>query len=376
MKSSKDTWRCGEQGSALPIVIWVTLIISTLLFAMHNRLSLDRMFYGDLQALAGARQSNRDLFQYIILYLQQDESKYDIAEDMVFPLDQLPEQFSGVEVELWDEGSKLNPNNVPLPLLSAYFAGETEIFNALQNHFFNTKGSIASDSVVRTDFFLSNAELKEVLLTKEKMEKGDLWQDLTVFSPAVLGLIDGEVLLSLLLRWGEEYDHTSALRVIDEFNRNRKDLIGLDGFNRLAAELHLTQKLEVEEIQDLLIMDGGINPNFISPRFLEALFTRKNNEATYGFYDLDEFRKNNPFTEESVFEYYLQTLHNIPIAQEELWKIFTLETKIWGVRIKLPVSGERYLETSAILRRERDELNTSSQIRVLSYKEETKIEPM
>ena len=374
MKGLRGLRRCREKGSALLIVIWVTLIISTLLLATHNRLSLDRMFYAEHDALIVARRRSRDLLQYVILYLQQDKTRYDTEEEMVFPADQLPDpSFSEAEVELWDEGSKLNPNNAPLPLLSAYFAGEARFFDTVQNQLFNVDGNAAYEQVVRNDFFLSKAELSEVFLTDEKPGEDEFRQDLTVFSPAVLGLIDGEVMVSLLLRWGEEYDHTTVLRIIDDFNRNRKDLISLGGFNELAARLHLDLVLEADDINDLLIMEGGLNPNLISARFLEALFKQKNNEVTYGFYDLDEFRENNPFTEESVFEYYLQTLHNIPVTSEEIWKIFTLETKIWGVRIKVPVSDGRVLETTAVLRRERDELNTKSRIRVLSYQEKTKI---
>ena len=105
---------------------------------------------------------------------------------------------------------------------------------------------------------------------------------------------------------------------------------------------------------------------------MEALFKQKNNEVTYGFYDLTNSEQN-PFIEKSVFEYYLQTLHNIPVTSEEIWKIFALETKIWGVRMRVPVSTGRLLETTAVLRRERDELMTKSRIRVLAYEEQTKI---
>ena len=111
----------------------------------------------------------------------------------------------------------------------------------MQNRLFGVDGEAAYGQVVRKDFFLSKAELNEVFLTggKGKQGKAEFRQDLTVFSPAILGLLDGEVLVSLLLRWGEEYDQTTVLRIIDDFNRNRKDLISLGSFNELAARLHL-----------------------------------------------------------------------------------------------------------------------------------------
>lgn len=376
MKGWNGLRRSGEEGNALLIVIWVTLVLSTLHLAAHNRLSLDRIFYAEHDALVVARRRSRDLFHHVILYLQQDKTRYDTKEEMVFPVEELLDPgLSGAEVELWDEGSKLNPNNAPLPLLSAYFAGEAGCFDAVQNRLFGVDGEAAYGQVVRKDFFLSKAELNEVFLTggKGKQGKAEFRQDLTVFSPAILGLLDGEVLVSLLLRWGEEYDQTTVLRIIDDFNRNRKDLISLGSFNELAARLHLDLVLETDDINDLLMMEGCLNPNLISARFLEALFKQKNNEVTYGFYDLDEFREQNPFIEKSVFEYYLQTLHNIPVTSEEIWKIFALETKIWGVRMRVPVSTGRLLETTAVLRRERDELMTKSRIRVLAYEEQTKI---
>src|SRR5690554_5867376 len=103
MRRPSCVWFSGEKGSALLVVIWVVLIISTLLLAVSDRLQMDRVFYTERQAVTDARQTGRELFQYIILYLQEDDTQYDTAEETILSLEGLDETvYAGMKMEVWD----------------------------------------------------------------------------------------------------------------------------------------------------------------------------------------------------------------------------------------------------------------------------------
>jgi len=358
----------GKKGSILLSAVWFLLIISGMLISAGYPLQLQNTLVSDYRKEQEVREKSRDLLQIVIHRLQNDDCEYDAPGTMDFSAGVLEEMgYPEAVIELWDEGSRFNPNNTSVLLWDGFFQDEPQYRRLIHNWFFQSGGPFHTGStLVRQNYLLCKEELRS--LSNDENLYATFAPELTVFGPANFYLLEGETFLSLLYRTGENYAPATETAIIVNFNQQREETMYRADLATLLSHLNLPVILDLEKLRPLITTEGTLNPNFISPRFLTTIWGQKIDDMDR-IWDLEQRQAQEPFTTEQEFELYLQKAYGNEISLEKARLIFTLKTKIWGVKITFNPADGPGLELSAILQREREDEYSRWQVKIFSLQE-------
>ncbi len=367
-KTGKRRLHPGRRGSVLLSAVWFLLILSGMLISAGYPLELQRTLVSGYRKEQEIREKSRELLQVVIHRLQNDESEYDAPGTMDFPPGFLEEMgYPGAVIELWDEGSRLNLNNTSVLTWDIFFQDEPEFRRLVHNWFFQRGGLFETGStLLRQNYLLCREELRAI--SSDETFYQTFAPEITVFGPANFYLLEGETFLSLLYRAGESYSTTTEMAIITAFNQKRLDTMYQADLATLISRLELPVIIDVEKLRPLVTTEGFLNPNFISPRFLNAIWGSSLDDLDK-IRDLRHRQAENPFTTKEAFELYIQEAYGYKIPINRTWLMFSLKTKIWGVKITFAPEDGTGFELSAILQREREDEYSRWQVKILSYQE-------
>lgn len=357
-----------KKGSILLSAVWFLLTLSGMLISATYPLQLQMTLVADYRKEQELRAKSRDLLQIVIHRLQNDERPYDAPGTMDFSTEFLKEiGYPEAKIELWDEGSRLNLNNTSALLWDVFFQDKPEYLHSIRNWFFQSEGLFATGSpLVRQNYLLCQEELRSI--SNDEKLFATFAPELTVFGPANFYLLEGETFLSLLLRTGENYPPTTEVAIIERFNQERSNTMYHADLATLLSLVELPVIVDVDKLRPLIATKGILNPNFISPRFLNAIWGSTYDDLKR-IGDLKYRQTQDPFTSIQEFELYLQEAYGSEIPLERTWLLFTLKTKIWGVKITLTPSDGPDLQLSVVLQREREDEFSRWQVKILSLQE-------
>ena len=217
----------GKSGAVLLAVTWVLLILSGVLITLSYQAQLESLLFTGYKEEQDARAAAWNLLQLVIHRLQHDEGDYDAPGTIGFPFDLAAGlgYTYAAEVELWDEGSRFNLNNTPAYMWRSFFEDTPECYTVVQQWFFSRDNvPYSTPAVVRQKYLFTVEELGRLPGAEAIAAYKDLlYPELTVYSPALFYLLDGETFLALLNRTGQDYGTTTEMAMIDAFNRNRWD---------------------------------------------------------------------------------------------------------------------------------------------------------
>ncbi|MBA2133372.1 hypothetical protein [Capillibacterium thermochitinicola] len=352
-----------QKGSAELMVVWVIMMITALLFATESLLEVKRVAGQQFLKEEELRRGGDEVFSLVLHWLHTVDGAYDTPAERVFPEERLAEAgYPGATVELWDEGSRFNPNNATKALLDEYFAATPRLRQAVTEELFGWAAG-PTETLARKNYFLTKSELKA--LGKTAVEDA-LLDQCTIYGPAAFHLLDGEVFLSLLYRAGLDLTITAEERIINNFNEKRSTFVNTTDVARLLAALQLEFLPSPEEMGELVTGEGIVNPNYASRHYVETVLSWLFGRVE--LYDFEEYRVANPFTNRESFVNYLRMVYNREIDAEKVWLCFNLKTRIWGVRIILPEEeGGKELQISAVLERIPGRDRSDFFFKVLSY---------
>ena len=362
----------GKSGAVLLAVTWVLLILTGILITLGYQAQLESLLYTGYKEELEARAAARNLLQLVIHRLQHDESAYDAPGTIDFPFDLaygLGYTYAA-EVELWDEGSRFNLNNTPAYMWRSFFEDTPECYTVVQQWFFSQDNvPYSTPAVVRQRYLFAVEELGRLPRADAiAAYKDQIYPELTVYSPALFYLLDGETFLALLKRTGQDYGATTEMAMIDTFNRNRWDAMYQAGLFELIGRLGLPVFPDIAKLETLITTEGFLNPNFISPRHLNAVIGAPPVNSVR-LYELRAIQEATPFISLDYFDAYLKEVYgeNYP-AYVRLY--FTLKTRIWGVRIRIMGATGTSFSLTAVLERSREKALTSWAVKILSLEEE------
>lgn len=367
-KTKKRLLPPGKKGSVLLSAVWFLLILSGMLISAGYPLQLQRALVSDYRKEQEIREKGRDLLQIVIHRLQNDDREYDAPGTMGFSAEFLENiGYPEAVIELWDEGSRFNLNNTSVLLWDVFFQDEPQYRRSIHNWFFQSGGLFDTGSaLVRQNYLLCQEELRSI--SSDETLYTTFAPELTVFGPANFYLLEGETFLSLLYRAGESYSSTTEMSIIVTFNQRQQETMYPADLATLLSHLELPVILDIEKLRPLLTSEGILNPNFISPRFLNAIWSSTIDDMDK-IRDLRHRQAQAPFTTKQEFELYLQEAYGNEIPLERTWLIFTLKTKIWGVKITFAPEDGADFQLTAILQREREDEYSRWQVKILSYQE-------
>jgi hypothetical protein len=362
----------GNSGAVLLAVTWVLLILTGILITLGYQVQLESLLYSRYKRELETKEAARNLLQLVIHRLQHDDSDYDAPGTIDFPYALAAElgYTYAAEVELWDEGSRFNLNNTPAYMWRSFFEDAPGYYTFVHQWFFSGDVSAYSTpAVVRQNYLFTVEELyrlpgAEAIATYENM----LRPELTVFNPALFYLLDGETFLALLKQTGENYSASTEMAMIDAFNRNRWNAMYQASLFELVGRLGLPVFPDIAKLEPLVTTEGFLNPNFISPRHLNAVIGAPPANSVR-LYELKTIQEATPFTRWEYFDAYLKEVYgeNYP-AYVRLY--FTFKTRIWGVRIRIMGESGTNFCLTAVLERSKEKALTSWAIKILSLREE------
>lgn len=364
-----------NRGAVLLAVTWILMILTGVLITLGYQAQLETVLYTEYKKELETREAARNLLQLAIYRLQHDDSDYDAPGTMDFPFELAAElgYAYAAEVEFWDEGTRFNLNNTPVYMWRSFFEDIPEYYAFVHQWFFSGGDSAYSTpAVVRQNHLFMVEELyglpgAEQIAAYEAM----IGPELTVFSPALFYMLDGETFLSLLKRTGEVYGASTEMAIIDAFNRNRWDAMYQAGLFELVNRLALPVLSDTTKLESLITTDGFLNPNFISPRHLNAVIGAPPVNSVR-LYELKATQEANPFAGWEYFGAYLEEVYgeNLP-AHVRLY--FTFKTRIWGVRIRIMGASGTSFSLTAVLERSREKALTSWAVKIRSLQEEWEV---
>lgn len=361
-----------NNGAVLLAVTWVLLILTGIMITLGYQAQLETLLLTGYREEMETRVAARNLLQMVIHRLQNDDSDYDAPGTIDFPYALATElgYTYAAEVELWDEGSRFNLNNTPAYMWRSFFDDAPDCYTFVHQWFFSRDATAyGTPAVVRQNYLFAVDELGKLPGAEATAAYADMFrQELTVYSPALFYLLDGETFLALLKRTGEDYGASLEMAMIDAFNRNRWDAMYQAGLFELVGRLGLPVFPDIAKLEPFITTEGFLNPNFISPRHLNAVIGAPPVNSVR-LYELKTIQETTPFTGWEYFNAYLQEVYGenySPFVR----LYFSFKTRIWGVRIRMMgATGANYTLT-AILERSREKALTSWAVRILSLQEE------
>ncbi|NLY89630.1 MAG: hypothetical protein GX085_08455, partial [Firmicutes bacterium] len=196
----------GKRGAVLLAVTWVLLILTGILLTLGYQAQLESLLYTQYKEELEIKTAARNLLQLVIHRLQHDDSDYDAPGTIDFPYALAAESCCTytAEVELWDEGSRFNLNNTPAYMWRSFFEDVPEYYAFVHQWFFSRDASVYSTpAVVRQNYLFTVEELYRLPGAEAIAAYADMFRsELTVYSPALFYLLDGETFLALLKRTG------------------------------------------------------------------------------------------------------------------------------------------------------------------------------
>ena len=336
-----------QAGSSELMVIWIIMIITALLFATESLLEVKRAVVHRFLQEEELHRAGEEILSIVLHWLRATDGEYDLPAERVVPEEMLAQaEYTGAKVELWDEGSRFNPNNAPKAMIDEYFAASARLRQAVTAELFGWSAGPA-DTLARKHYFLTNNELKAL---GETAAETALLAQCTIYGPAAFHLLDGEVFLSLLYRAGQDLTIATEERIINSFNAQRQNFVNVRDLASLFSALQWDFLPQPEEMKDLVTVEGIVNPNYASRHYVETVLSWLFGRVD--LYDFEQYRAVNPFTTQQSFLNYLTMVYSREIAAEKVWSCFNLKTRIWGVKITLPLEEDgKEFRISAVFER-------------------------
>lgn len=319
-----------EQGSALLYIFTLCLLLSATILFFTEKIKLNRLLNTRLEQELSLSQIAEDLTELALVHLLNNREEYDAPRHFIIPAPKIQELARGypAQVEIRDEGSWINLNHLPVTDWQAYFRNAPQLYERLISWYFQPEdmsGSLATP--VRNHYLLTPDDLAD--LVSDQSGRFSSSAQLTVFGPANYNLIDGEVFVSLLQRTGLQLSPLAVETIIEEFNAQRGQVYS-DNLDTLLSQLQLPEHPPLNRLERVLTPNGTINPNFVEPAYLRLLLPA---EERREFTDLKNRQQEQPFTALTDFEYYLRDTHGVNISSERLRHIFTVQSKVLGIKV-------------------------------------------
>ncbi|HEX2952398.1 MAG TPA: hypothetical protein VHR47_00255 [Bacillota bacterium] len=362
-----------QRGSAVLIVLWVILIVSIIAMGIGYQLELDAAMTQEFKEEAQARESARSLFWWAVFQLQNDVDDVDTRDEFQFKVDDWRAEIGDIPgtLEIKDEGSRMNLNMASQSLLKEFFErldckdvidplidwrdpddqsldGGTEL-----SHY----AEVNPDIKIRNGFLPVVQEFRKILGGKDAWEK--LKDRVTVAGPANLFTMDKVVFCNILRETDMKIDITDPIMTNFERMMKAKQIKSIDDLKRVDSRINqdLIEKLR----DDYIVTDGTFNPNFISEECFRSIL------AQWKITELDTKLTENEFKDKDEFAKFL-TAMKPDLSSEKIWSYFSMETKIWRVRVSIKTAF-RVLQMNAIVQRVREKAGARWNTKILSFNE-------
>ena len=346
-----------EQGSALVFIFGFCLLLGAVLSFFADSVNLKKNLRAKFEREVSLKQSAENLTELAISHILNKTTAYDAPEHFRITPNRINAFLSAdyqATVEIRDEGSRFNPNNLPISYWQEYFHNSPQSYERLYAWSFRQENQAGNlSTTIRNNYLLTLEDLQEVLAETPAPSS------LTIFGPANYYLIDGEVLVSLLLRSGLQMSSVAIETTIENFNSNRNQIF-TENIATLLSQLHLPELPKLDKIEQLFTAKGSINPNFIEPAYLRLLVPEGKGRD---FSDLSLLQKEQPFISITAFEDYLCNQHGISISREKIARLFSVKSKVFGIYVSIYNQDKQgLLELNTIVQRGWAEQEDSWQI--------------
>lgn len=377
-----------ERGSALLIVVWVVLLACAMVLAIGYQLELETVLSEEFRNERQARADAESIFWWAVLRLQNDTDELDTLKEFTFEASAWEADIGALpgELALIDEGSRVNVNTTSAELLGELFKelqiqtkAQVEGEDEEQAEGQNGEQDQGQEQVQEQEFLdllldwrdfddqvrpngaeeaeysgmsppvkIRNGSLpvpQELCRIKDGEKHWEMLKDhVTVWGPANLSMMDGDVFINLLQQAGEEIDETTVVMTKQSFDRLKKDnqIKKLDDLKKAYASIDIEL---LNKLKELISAEGVYNPNFLSKESLRALLKHLKIELSEELLNSEML-----FDSREAFENFLL---GSGISTEKIWSIFTLQSKLWRIRVTIK-RGSRRLILDAIVRRERE----------------------
>lgn len=350
-----------EQGTALLYIFWICLLLSAVLsFFIHNS-KLRKALIVSFEQEKILKQAAEDLTELAIAQILNNTTGYDAPGNLVVTSERIKKLLSvkhQATVEIRDEGSCFNPNNLPVIFWLQFFIKSPESYERLYSWCFSSESKSQFSTPIRSNYLLTPEDLQQVFKEEEYNYRPSL--ELTFFGPANYYLIDGEVFVSLLFRSGLTLSSVAIETIIERFNNNHNQIFN-DNLSTLLSYLQLPELPPLDKFEQLITTKGIINPNFVTPDYLRLLVPGGKERD---FSDLALIQKEQPFTSLTTLEDYLCNKHGIQISSERIQHIFSLKSKVFGIYVSIynQDNHEAALELNTIIQRGSERKEDSFQV--------------
>lgn len=363
-----------ERGSALLIIMWVIFLVGLIVLGVGYQLELDTALSHEFREECRARSQAESILNWAILQLQNDTGEADTPAEFQFEPEDYQADLGPVQGKLLilDEGSRVNLNTAPEKLLKTIFkryGAENALAPLLD---WRDPDNLPRDggaeepeyagesppTIVRNGSLPVVQEFRKVKNAETAWER--LSDEITVYGPAILWMMDKEVLINLLRESGTELDDLQAVEIMQGFERMRKEdqLRSLDDLSRVHPMIGLDK---IAKLKRLIRVDGTFNPNFLTQDRMRALLALWNIEPP-----LETKVLNEVFEERSAFENAIRGMKP-DLTSREIWSVFTLESRIWRVRVSVKTAF-RTLILEAVVRRDREGAGERWKAEILEYR--------
>ena len=324
--------RKAEEGNALVYIFALCLLLSAIIVLFTEKIKLTQVLNIQLEQEIILSLVAEDLTELALAHLSGNKDGYDAPQHFQIPASIIKEVARGypVQIEIRDEGSCFNPNNLPVSYWRQYFRHGPQMYERLVNWYFQPDamaGSLATP--VRSNYLLTPEEL--AALRADGEGKGSAPSRLTVFGPASYYLLDGEVFVSLLKRCGLRLSPLTVETIIEQFDAQQGQVYS-DNLETLLSQLRLPERPPLARLERILTTKGIINPNFVEAAYLRTLLPA---EQQREFVDLKYRQQEQPFTSLDDFAYYLHNTHGVDISAERLRHLFSVQSKILGIKVAI-----------------------------------------
>lgn len=344
----------GQQGSALVYIFGLCLFLSAVLSFVSEKVKLNRILITSFEQEMILSQMAEDLTALAMDHLLQNTDYYDAPEHFKISKEKIAALASGYQatVEIRDEGSRFNPNNLPVAYWQAYFRHVPQVHERLVEWCFRPVDlSVRIATPIRNNYVLIPEELEQLLTDGDRRLFPS--SSLTVFGPANYYLLDGEVFVSLLMRAGLKLSPLAVETVLERFNDQWGQFYN-DHLDTLLSQLQLPELPPLEQLERLLTAEGSLNPNFIEPSYLRLLMPADEQRE---FSDLAVRQREQPFTSLEMFEDYLHNSQGVTISSVRLRHLFSVQSTVLGIKVLIADQDgdEVLLEVNTVVERGRAE---------------------
>jgi hypothetical protein len=361
-----------QRGSAVLIVLWVVLIVSLIALGIGYQLELDTALTQEFIDEAESREEARSLFWWAVYQLQNDVDEIDTRTEFQFTPDNWRMELGNIQgtLEILDEGSRVNLNTASVGLLKELF--ETLDVNDVLNPLLDWRdpddqsldgGTEISYYVdadpsfkIRNGFLPVPQEFRKILGGEQAWER--VKDQVTVAGPANLFLMDKETFFGILREVGMELDVSDPIMSNFERLRKAQQIKQIDDLGKVDPRINMEL---IDKLRPYIVDEGTFNPNFISEECFRSIL------AQWKIAEPDRKLTENEFKDKDELLRFL-TAMKPNLTTQEIWSYFTMETKIWRIRVSVK-KAFRHFQLEAVVRRDREEAGSRWKTKVLSYTE-------